>query len=105
MSVLPKNMHIPYFGVNVNIHLMPLILKTTNTRFDIYLKTRYGGPLIHSVKENFFPENGFYPDFGIGAGASLYLDKYVGIFTEYEYKKKINPTEMPLLRFGVICKF
>lgn len=100
-----ENKNIPYFGVNVNLHLMPLILKTTNTRFDFYLKTRYGGPLIHSVKENFFPENGFYPDFGIGAGASLYLDKYVGIFTEYEYKKKINPTDMPLLRFGVIWKF
>ncbi|MEA1876656.1 MAG: TonB-dependent receptor [Bacteroidota bacterium] len=108
-SIMPdfiyENKNIPYFGLNVNMHLMPLILKTTNTRFDVYLKTHYGGPLFHSVSENFIPTNGFYPKFGFGAGASFYLDKYVGIFAEYEYAKKISPTQKTLMRFGVICKF
>jgi len=99
-----ENKDIPYFGLNVNFHILPLLLKTSNTRIDIYLNARYGGPLFHSVSENFYPPDGFFPSFRFGAGVAFYLLKNLGVFAEYEYQKLL-PGHKILLRYGAVYRF
>lgn len=76
----------PFFGINANVHILPIIFKK-DSRFDIYINTRIGGFVVPSP-DNYLP-HGFHSDYSIFGGLMLNLTKRTGIFAEYGIRKKI----------------
>ncbi|NOZ45180.1 MAG: hypothetical protein GXO79_00205 [Chlorobi bacterium] len=81
MSYIVKYSNTPYYGLNLNYHLLPYLIKADDFRFDLYLTGKFGGHYIFS-SENYAPENGNIFDYKIGCGISFYLWKHIGFFTE-----------------------
>lgn len=103
-----------YYGMNANFHLVPLILKNENFRFDGYIATKFGGHYCSIPKGN-FPTGGNMFEYGIGMGVAYYLNRTLGIFAEYSYgyydyfdeKAFIGYKPVPphALRYGLTMKF
>ena len=73
----------PFAGININLQLLPLLVKNQDSRFDIYLMGRYGGAWYSSPEFHFYAHNGFYFNYSHGAGLTFYLFRHLGIFGEY----------------------
>lgn len=94
------------YGVNCNFHLLPFVIKNEDLRFDIYLTGKLGGLKIKS-SENF-------EEHCLGAGATVYIWKHLGLFGEYCYGKFYNNLSDPhyyhlpsnnKVNFGMSVKF
>jgi hypothetical protein len=77
----------PMFGVNVNFHLLPFLVKKEDCRWDLYVCAKYGGCYFTKIK---FPytetvSNSYKHEFGIGVGGSVYFWKLVGLYTECSF--------------------
>jgi hypothetical protein len=94
----------PTFGINVNIHLLPFLVKKENCRWELYLTAKYGGtylthytPMEFSVTNSWRTDSGtletsyFYADanynhyrheFGVGVGGGVYFKNIVGLYAE-----------------------
>lgn len=92
----------PFFGVNINIQLLPFIVKRPDFRFDLYLLGRYGG-VYYSSPEDYSPPKGFLFQYQHGIGLAFYLWKHVGIFGEYSFG--ILAKSSGNLRYGLSVKF
>lgn len=103
-----------FFGINANFHLLPLITKKDDSRFDLYIKANLGGHYCN-VPEGNFPSDGIIAEYGIGLGLSYYIFDHWGLFAEYSYGEfdyfdeqkyfqyePVPPTE---LRYGIKMKF
>jgi hypothetical protein len=93
----------PFVGLNVNLQLLPFLIKKAESRFDLYLLGRYGGGYYITQIVHFSGNSGFFLDYNHGAGFTSYLTKHIGLFAEYgftgRYIKDGN------LRYGVSVKF
>jgi hypothetical protein len=72
----------PLFGVNINFHILPFLIKSNECRWDVYLTTKYGGCYLPH-KEN--PDNigGKYrQEYGLGMGVGYYFKNIIGIYAE-----------------------
>ena len=100
----------PFYGININFHLLPFFIKANDFRIDFYLAGRFGGRYI-TTPDNYY-YNGHYNEYGIGPGISFYLLKHVGIFTEFylgkfHFKEFVseNIKDNDMIRFGLSFKF
>ncbi|MDZ4205525.1 MAG: hypothetical protein U1C46_12000 [Bacteroidales bacterium] len=95
----------PIFGLGANVHLLPLIVKNPNLRFDFYLAGKVGGRHVSGDVNN----SGLSWNYFAGIGLSAYLLKHIGVFTEYGYEPQINPSiktiEKPKIFWGIAFKF
>lgn len=104
----------PFYGIQSNFHMLPLLIKKNDFRFDVYLAAKYGGHFFN-VAEGSAPPRGFYSEYGLGLGIAFYPWKHTGFYTEYsigKYSYYTDPVSAgfekdlrPNLRFGVSFKY
>ena len=85
-----------FYGVNCNYHLLPLIIKEDDFRFDLYLTGKLGGISIE--------RHGSQPEYSVGGGAAFYLFRHIGPFVEYSYGK-FYYNDHEKIRYGLSLKF
>lgn len=103
-----------FYGMNTNFHLVPLILKNDNFRFDGYIATKFGGHYCNIPKGN-YPAGGNMFEYGVGMGVAYYLKRTMGIFAEFSYGYydyfdekafiRYEPVPPYALRYGLTMKF
>ena len=91
-----------FYGINCNLHLLPLIVKEDDFRFDLYLAGKYG-EVTFTSPIGFFP-GGTESEYSLGGGASFYLTKHLGIYGEYTYGKYFYKDNSKF-RYGITLKF
>lgn len=101
-TIFRKNSPALFYGVNCNIHLLPLLVKEDDFRFDLYLTGKMGGLYITSPV-GFFP-HGNESEYALGGGVSFYLFKHLGLFAEYSYGKFFFK-DNEKFRYGLSLKF
>lgn len=97
-----KDYSTPFYGINCNFHLLPLIVKEDDFRFDLYISGKFGG-LFFASPTSFFP-TGSASEYGIGGGLSFYLWKHLGAYAEYTYGKYFF-RDNTNFRYGLTFKF
>jgi len=104
----------PFYGLQTNFHILPLLIKKNDFRFDLYLTGKFGGNYL-SIPKGSDPQPGHHTEYGFGGGFAFYLWKHTGFYTEYsigkysyslapmgfEFENGLNPN----LRFGVTFKY
>jgi len=103
-----------YYGVNTNYHIVPLLFKNENLRFDGYITAKFGGHYCNIPKGN-YPAGGNIFEYEIGLGAIYYFKTTLGAFAEFSYGYfdyfdenlyfRYKPVPPHLLRYGLIFKF
>jgi len=73
----------PFYGITANFHLLPLIVKQRDFRFDFYLSGKFGGNYYFTPDKDWTPARGHRTEYGLGLGLSFYVFKKLGFFTEY----------------------
>lgn len=92
----------PFYGINCNFHLLPLLIKEDDFRFDLYLSGKFGG-LFFDSPTGFFPTGSAF-EYGIGGGLSFYIWKHLGVYAEYTYGKYFF-RDNSNLKYGLTMKF
>lgn len=100
-SVSLLKLNTPFFGLDINVQLLPFLIKKPDFRFDLYLLGRYGGYYL-PAPDHSSVMRGFYPEIRHGAGLAFYLTKQVGIFAEYSFTKL--QIDQGALRYGISIK-
>lgn len=100
-----RELYAPVYGINVNAHILPLLVHHKNCRFDLYIASKSGGLYWIGNETEFLKGSKF--QFFIGGGLAMYPFKNIGAFIEYGHINKdvdngLNDT--PLL-FGISYKF
>ena len=80
-SITINNYFTPFYGVNLNFHLLPFIVRRNNFRFDLYLTSKLGG-VYFSVPEN-STLHGHNTEYAIGVGLCFFIWDHIGLYTEY----------------------
>lgn len=91
----------PTYGINVNFHVLPLIVKDSKLRFDPYVTGKFGGMYLR------FPTPVHDSEYGLGVGLAYYIWKNVGIYAEYSYGKYYHggKPQRNSFRYGVSFRF
>jgi hypothetical protein len=92
----------PFYGINCNLHLLPLLVKKDNFRFDLYVSGKLGG--LYFVSPLGYYPHGHSAEYGIGGGLSFYLGKHWGFYSEYCFGKYFFKDNSNL-RYGLTFKF
>ncbi len=71
------------YGANVNLQLLPLILKRDILFLDTYLSAKLGGFYFVDKTKSYLAHKHSRFDYGIYAGLALYPAKHWGIYGEY----------------------
>jgi hypothetical protein len=100
----------PFYGVNLNFHILPIFIKQNDFRFDIYAFSKFGGFYLNIPKSS--STHRFRSELALGGGASFYPWKHVGVYCEYGYSDVLGKYGGFLtmdgydkLRFGMTLKF
>lgn len=77
----------PLFGVTVNFHILPFLVKSKNCHWDLYLTAKYGGCYLpYREYEGVVDDDYFYGkyrhEYGLGAGAGYYIKNIIGFYAE-----------------------
>lgn len=104
----------PFFGLQTNFHILPLLIKKSDFRFDLYLAAKYGSHFFN-VPEGSSPPRGFNSEYGLGIGLAFYPWKHMGFYTEYsigKYSYYADPVSAGFekelssnFRFGISFKY
>jgi len=94
-----------FYGLNLNYHILPLLLKMEKSRFDLYAIAKAGmvSEQIYDLQTNTKSFNNPFPEFGVGIGAGYFFTKHIGIFGEYSLGQFYNKDKMQL-RGGLVIK-
>lgn len=105
----------PLFGININFHVLPFIVKAETCPWDLYFTAKYGGNyIIHRENEYTYVhvKSKYRHEYGLGLGAGYYFRNKVGIFAEYYIGECSDPSSEHLFagnnfrfRFGITSKF
>lgn len=101
-TMLRNDSFTPFYGINCNLHLLPLLIKKDDFRFDLYLTGKLGGVFFTSPSG--YSPHGYSTEYGLGAGVSYYLGKHLGLYAEYCYGKYYFK-DSSKLRYGLTIKF
>jgi len=83
-----RNRYSAHYGINSNLHVLPLIFKTNIPRFDFYISGDCGFiSMFTSSDKNITPEKGHYFDYTLAGGGSIFLSKKFGLLIETGYKE------------------
>ena len=82
-----RKCYAPLFGVNMNFHVLPFLVKSEACCWDVYLTTKYGGCYIKHTEEEWMipfrpPQGKYRHEYGIGLGAGYYIKNIIGIYAE-----------------------
>lgn len=108
---------IPFYGMNVNLHLLPLLLNVKNYRLDIYMASNIGG-LYNYFMENGYTDNkmdgrytkqapvesGHNLEAGIGLGSAFYITRNIGFYSEITLGKYVSVNKYRWI-YGIAIKF
>jgi len=102
MNTSPRY-HTPYYGINLNFHLLPFLINKPDFRFDLYLGGKAGGFYFRMQEMHMF-------EYSVGAGMCFYPWKHLGIYTEYGfgnylYEDNFNSRDHSKFRYGLSFKF
>lgn len=76
------------YGINSELHLLPLFIKKDNQRIDLFLSAEIGGVFLNSSdNDNIIPIRGNFFDYSLMVGGTLYLSNTFGLFIESGYKE------------------
>jgi hypothetical protein len=106
-----KDYFTPFYGVNLNFHILPLFIKKNDFRFDVYAFSKLGGLFINTPKSN--TTHRHYNELALGGGVSFYPWNHLGVYCEYGFSKVMSDNKYFLnmndrydkLRFGLTLKF
>ena len=100
-----RDAYAPVYGINVNAHLLPFMVKKEDFRFDLYLAAKFGGYYYSSKETDYF--QGAYWQYFIGGGVAFYPFDHLGLFAEYGYENRAlnNGISHNILQVGVSLKF
>lgn len=102
-----KNALAPFYGINANFHLLPLLINKDNFRFDLYVAGKAGGYYLVGTSSDRY--HGHEWQFFLGGGAAFYAWKHLGFFTEFGYEKNNtyinNKKNNSAFRFGLTLKY
>lgn len=95
-----------YYGINAEIHLMPLLFQVNNSRLDIYtilkigMVSEYWHPYVVGIYESneWLSKKSF--EVGLGLGVSYMLTERLGVFLEYNIGNFYND-DFTRLRTGI----
>jgi hypothetical protein len=101
----------PTYALNANLHLLPLIAKRDDFRFDLYATGKFEGQyhnksssVVRPLKEFVFYKAQW--NYFLGGGAAFYFSKRIGVYTEYGFQKDLRYDWMgKRLYLGVSLKF
>ena len=88
------------YGTNINVHILPLVIKAKSFRIDTYLAGKVGGNYYNSEHSN----NDNVLEYGIGFGSAFYPFKRLGVFAEYSFGEYFFEDNKKF-RAGVTFKF
>ncbi len=95
------------YGVESNIQLLPLLLKSENLRFNLYCPVRIG-MVSQNLTTSFVTNTKIWEkpvlEFGAGLGLSYYFTKNIGIFGEYQLGQFYN-NRYTQWKMGLALKF
>ncbi len=96
-----------FYGIESNIQLLPLIIKSENLRFNLYCPVRIG-MVSQNVTTSFVTNTKIWEkpvlEFGAGLGLSYYFTKNIGIFGEYQLGRFYN-NRYTQWKVGLALKF
>ncbi len=92
-----------FVGLNCNFNFLPLFIKSSDFRFDLYATTKIGGQFGLINSNNLF-EGGYKEYYALGGGLAFYPWRHVGFFAEYTLGK-FYYSDNKKLRFGFSLKF
>lgn len=101
-----KDYFTPFYGINVNFHVLPFIIKASDFRFDLYVAAKYGGKYF-TTPVNATP-HGHISEYGLGLGMSFYIFNHIGMYAEYAYGKyhfREGHKDNTKFRYGITFKF
>lgn len=94
----------PSYGLNVNLHLLPFLIKDkTDFRFDLYITSKVGYSSLFYRDDQKLKSNHLL-EYGAGVGLSFYLWDHVGFFAEHTWGK-YSYRNTTALRYGLTFKF
>lgn len=95
----------PVYGMNINAHLLPFLVKKDDFRFDLYLTMKAGGFYCDGSDKDVF--QGAYWQYLLGGGAAFYPFNHLGMFVEYGYENKgvNNGLSHNIMQVGISFKF
>ncbi len=79
------SMFVPYFGLGVNFHVLPLIRTSREQPIDVYFPVKFGGLIVKSNSNVLY--SGYYPEYSIGLGSAFYFFRNFGVFGEMGFGK------------------
>ncbi|MDR0363766.1 MAG: hypothetical protein LBH92_01905 [Bacteroidales bacterium] len=92
-----ENAYAPTFGVNLNVHILPLFVKK-QSRWELYFTAKYGGCYLtkfggddgtraHNYYNDFAEPNTnhYRHEYGLGLGGGVYFWNLVGIYAEASF--------------------
>lgn len=107
---------VPFYGINANVQLMPLLLDVQNYRLDLYVATEVGGLYTESLEGGFAyiasedynmldrVEAGHKTEAGIGLGGAFYLTRRIGVYSEFKVGQYVSVNKFRWI-YGVTFKF
>jgi len=104
-NILANKHLLMHFGPHANLHLIPFFINNPKLRFDFYLAGKAGWKQYYPAFENRKLANYYF----IGAGASYFFTRNLGLYAEYGFKKAsvqwINGNDASEFRLGLVLKF
>ena len=95
-----------FYGLNYELHLIPLFSGVNNLKIDIYniakvgLVSQFWHPCNGGIDESSDTESKHTLEYGLGLGTSYSISKQLGIFIEYNFGKFLND-DYTKLRYGI----
>ncbi len=87
-----------FYGMNTNFHILPILIKKENFRFDLFASAQLGGIYLNEPVEGMNKKRNYF-EYGIFGGLALYPFKHLGFYSEFGFGKNINS------KYGVCWKF
>ena len=101
----------PLFGVNINFHILPFLVKSEEGRWDLYLTTKYGGCYLPHKEWDvaYNTDSKYRHEYGLGIGAGYYFKNIIGLFAEssvgqFSYFPRYAESNFRF-RIGIAAKF
>ncbi len=93
------------YGANLNLHILPMLIKSSNLRLDIYTSGKLG--MCNSKKKyyNMPPIKQNELTWGCYLGVSYYLFKIFGVFIETGYEQNIGTESYSFNKQTTVVEF
>jgi hypothetical protein len=74
-----------FYGVVVNLQLLPFVIKRDKCMFDLYISSKFGGIYFADKNKSYLDRKRSQIDYGIYGGVAMHPFKHWGLFYEYGF--------------------